>query len=362
MRDLGSRLEQAREHVQPAWDRERWAAVRRRMMLRRRNRRLAAGATAAIGVLGALWLARPAWQLGDPPALARRATTAESRLDDGSLAEPVGSGSVVRRLSEAPGLVVVEVAEGTGRFSVTPNPARTFRVLAGAVTVEVLGTGFLVERLGARARVAVERGRVRVLAGGDRVELGAGESGVFPRASPAAPQRARTRPQRVASARADAPSDIPTPVHRAEKPEPPTPAPASPPAAREVGPAAEPGPTALLEMADRARERGRPAEAIPALRQVVAKHRQDPRAPLAAFTLGRVLSDLERPTEAARAFALVQELAPPSTLVEDALSREVEAWARAGDAARARARGLDYLARYPAGGRVSFVKRHAGLP
>jgi hypothetical protein len=58
--------------------------------------------------------------------------------------------------------------------------------------------------------------------------------------------------------------------------------------------------------------------------------RSDPRAPLAAFTLGRVLlRELARPREAAAAFAQARALAPRGPFVEDALAREVEAWLQA---------------------------------
>jgi transmembrane sensor len=105
-----------------------------------------------------------------------------------------------------------------------------------------------------------------------------------------------------------------------------------------------------------------PAEAVPPLRRIVVNHDDDRRAPLAAFTLGRVLlEELGQPTEAADAFAKTGELAPDGALAEDALAREVEAWSRAGDLARARARADEYVRRYPAGRRLRSVRRFGGL-
>ena len=65
------------------------------------------------------------------------------------------------------------------------NPARTFEVHAGAITVRVVGTEFVVERRGDATWVEVTRGKVAVSAGdGDPpAMLAAGDSGLFPRAA-----------------------------------------------------------------------------------------------------------------------------------------------------------------------------------
>src|SRR5439155_867778 len=72
---------------------------------------------------------------------------------------------------------------------------------------------------------------------------------------------------------------------------------------------------------------GHPAEAIPFLERVLAEFRADSRAPLAAFSLGRILLPA-RPAEAAARFALARSLSPGGALAEDALAREVEAWSK----------------------------------
>jgi hypothetical protein len=75
-------------------------------------------------------------------------------------------------------------------------------------------------------------------------------------------------------------------------------------------------------------------QAIPYLRRLLRDHPGDARAPLAAFTLGRILlAELGQPTEAADAFALARRLAPRGPMASHALAREVEAAARGGDAA-----------------------------
>jgi Flp pilus assembly protein TadD len=190
--------------------------------------------------------------------------------------------------------------KGAARFEVVKDPSRRFRVKAGPVTVEVIGTRFLVERQGASVKVNVERGLVRVAGPGVTRLLRAGESVTV----------------------------------------------------------AGDGPEAWLAEADAARAAGRPAEAVAPLRHVIAR-RDDARAPLAAFTLGRVLAELGRMREAAEAFAQAREIDPRGELAGDALAREAEAWAKAGEPAKARARALEYLRRYPEGQRLSAVKRFA---
>jgi transmembrane sensor len=89
-------------------------------------------------------------------------------------------------------------------------------------------------------------------------------------------------------------------------------------------------------------------------------HASDPRAGLASFTLGRVLLDeLGRPREAADAFARARQAGGP--LAEDALAREVEATARAGDKVRSRELAGEYQALYPNGRRAKAVSRWSGL-
>jgi transmembrane sensor len=115
-----------------------------------------------------------------------------------------------------------------------------------------------------------------------------------------------------------------------------------------------------MRQADAARADGRPADAVVPLRRVLRSHSDDPRAALAAFTLGRVLlDDLRKPGEAARAFRKARSLAPRGALAEDALAREVEAWARAGQAHTARERASLYLQQYPDGHRVHAMQQYA---
>jgi transmembrane sensor len=120
---------------------------------------------------------------------------------------------------------------------------------------------------------------------------------------------------------------------------------------------------ALLLAADAARLSGHPSQAVPYLRGVIDRHASDPRASLAAFTLGGVLmNQLGRPREAETAYAKARALSLSDTLAQDAVARQVEAAHRAGDTTRARKLALEYLARYPNGRRVNAVRRFGGLP
>lgn len=234
--------------------------------------------------------------------------------------------------------VAFELAAGAARFDVAHRPERIFRVQAGLVRVEVLGTSFRVERRAEGALVSVERGRVRVSWPDASEELAAGEAGVFPK-----PKAAEVAPRPPA----------PTPSARSASTD-----------VRETAPA----PSAksandLFGEADRARANGHPREAATALRQLMQRFPRDARAPLAAFTLGRVLlENLGHPADAARAFAQARAIAGArSALAEDALAREVEAWHAAGNLAEAREHAELYRSQYPQGARLQRVLRAGNL-
>jgi len=98
------------------------------------------------------------------------------------------------------------------------------------------------------------------------------------------------------------------------------------------------------------------------LRRLLKEHGENPRASLAAFTLGRVLLvELDKPIEAAKVFADLRARAPGGVFAEDALAREVEAWKRAGERDTARARAEEYLRLYPNGNRTDRVKAAGGI-
>jgi hypothetical protein len=119
----------------------------------------------------------------------------------------------------------------------------------------------------------------------------------------------------------------------------------------------------LLAVADVARLSGHPIDAVAPLARVLTDHRTDPRAPLAAFTLGRVQADtIGNPAAAAQAFALAIVLGLPAGLVEDAYARLVETRAHAGDRAGARAAAAAYRERFPDGVHAAAIDAWTAVP
>jgi transmembrane sensor len=267
------------------------------------------------------------------------------RFSDGSLAIPLDVASKIEVAEESPTRIGLRLLQGHGHFEVTPRPQRTFSVRAGDVTVTVVGTVFTVERVADRVGVAVERGTVRVDWGVGVRLLRKGESGWFPPLVVDAPKVARHVPS------------LPAPTSKSLATVHPSGDQPAPALARREQTAEE-----LLLVADAARLAGHPDEGALALRRLLRDHRTDPRAPLAAFTLGRMLlMELGRPREAAAAFAQVRQLSPRGPFAEDALAREVEAWSQAGQSDLARERAQEYLQIYPGGRRTPSVRSMGGI-
>jgi len=238
---------------------------------------------------------------------------------------PDGPTTVLDKAIESDADILFELQSGGAHFEVARRPSRTFRVHAGPVTVQVIGTRFLVERSDDRSRVAVTQGRVLVSWWGGSRELGPGEDGTFP-------------PEQVVA---------------------PAPAAGSPSARRH---APEPGPDVLFAHADSARKAGKPELAIAQLRTVIDRFPGDPHAQAAAFTIGRLLLEsLHQPRQAAASFEQARVLAKGAPLAEDALAREVDAWAAAGEPTLARRRAELYRKQYPNGSRLAAVLRVGGL-
>jgi transmembrane sensor len=321
---------------------------------------LAVAAVFAVGVV--------AWRTLGPGA-----RSAGSGAETASMRLPLGDGmeahydpgsklDVRERTTER---VVVAMQSGAARFNVRHDPRRLFRVEAGGVVVEDLGTVFAVEHRGTSVSVAVTEGSVAVSFadpkdGLVKRTLAAGERDVFPSTPPAPAVAAAVPSPEPATA---------TPSSDAEK------AGSLAPDWRELKRAGkhrrayellaptgfrdvrdEPGD--LLLASDVARLSNHPADAAKLLRRLLAGHARDPRAPSAAFTLGWVLmNELGRPREAARAFAQAESLAPRGNLAEDALARAVEAWFRTGDRTRANAELERYRKSYPGGRHLAALER-----
>jgi transmembrane sensor len=284
------------------------------------------------------------------------AATRVVMIGDGSRVELRDAESTIRVRPGGPSVVRVDLESGAGRFHVVRDPKRTFEVIAGSVTVAVVGTEFVVELRGDRAWVQVDSGTVRVSWPDDSQELSIGQSGLFP---PAVAGLELIAPSGVADAGG---GTVASPVLQAYR--------------NSVGRrdyreaysvlSRHPGVVGdsiddLLTAADVARLSGHGAEAVPYLERVEAANPRDGRAPLAAFTLGRTLLGLGRAREAEQTFARVRARWPKSPLAEDALVRQVEAAARSGDSDAARRLAQHYDQAYPEGRRRSEARRYAGL-
>jgi len=353
------------------------ARVHRRRRTRAR-RRAAVGSLAVLGIAAAVFAtgtrgrpevvppvartvgvetaapARPLVVAPPAPIAAIESTSAVSAvmsLGDGSVVTPLGTDSKLLARSVSETEVTVALAQGSARFDVPERATRQFRAELGLLALETHGAAFRVHVTRRQVEVIAERGQVIVRGSRERRVVGAGETVIFPMAvlDDTAPNR-RDPPVPPA----EPPSDWRDEAARGDY--------AAAWAALERASAPMTRMVDLLLAGDVARLSGHPAAAVVQLARAVALHPDDPRAPLAAFTLGRVqLEDLGAPRDAALAFARALELAPDGPLAEDALAREVEAWSRAGEAETARARAVTYSRRYPDGRRVRAVRRFGGL-
>jgi transmembrane sensor len=275
---------------------------------------------------------------------------------DGSSATPASPTTELRTLTASADEVAVGLVAGAADFVVAAGPSHRFRVSGGAVSVQTFGARFAFARFGDAAQVDVTEGTVRVSWPGGERSLGRGESGRFPPDSPPArAQAAEPMPRRPMHAHPAPPSwrDL---AHDGDYDR------AYQALSRADAKPLRDEPEELLLAADVERLSHHPAEAVAPLEKLLRDHRADPRAPLAAFTLGRVqLEELGRPREAAQAFADAEALKPGGPMEEDAVAREVEAWSRAGEAARARELAADYVRRFPEGRKLRSVRRFGGL-
>lgn len=382
MAETNARLGKAAQALGTDWSAPKLDALYLGTRRRARRRQQLRGAAVAAVLLAAGGLVavrlRPAGEGGAEVAMTRVEVAS-----DGDVAVLHG-GEQVRTLAVSGEETRISLLLGQAHFDVKPQRGRVVHVEAGRVVIDVVGTAFVVERRPGEVRVEMEVGTVRVHdRSGTRV-LKAGEVGLFEDA-----------PEEAALAPAPAAEEARAPLAAAPEPAPEVAPVAAPPKvlrpASKRAPRAETAPAwrelaqagafdeawaalktsapprdepeDLLRAADVARLSGHPREALAPLQRVVAGFAADSRAPLAAFTLGRLwLEELGSPRQAAEAFARAQALAPGGPLQADALAREVESLSRAGDGAAAKARAADYLAKYPRGARAGDVKRWGALP
>jgi transmembrane sensor len=361
--DLDRRLSEGPLRVAPLWSAEQTERLPQRLLAVRRRRAIMRGVAAVsvtLAVAAGVWLFSPklAKFSGSAPQLARISAPAANERDfalrDGSHVNLLNVGSRVEVLEQTVALVRSRLAAGSARFDVRHDPSRIFEVESGDVKVRVLGTAFSMAREGELTRVAVERGAVRVQWTGGEAFLSAGQAGLYPPPRSATDEsRASAEPladlagnvaEEASSWRKLAKRGNYNDAYKALAPA--------------VGKSVRDEPSDLMLAADVARLSRHPGEATRFLGRVSDGFPRDKRAPLAAFTLGRVLlEDLGQPGRAADAFRRAQQLAPKGPLASDALAREVDAAQRAGQADRARQLAARYVELYPDGPQAGRLRK-----
>lgn len=169
---------------------------------------------------------------------------------------------------------------------------------------------------------------------------------VPPLPTPRAPTTERVSPEAVPREPKPVPDSSPEPVPDSGAEPTPTP----------ERPTAEPTPGSLLDAADTARRSGDTPRAVALLEQFLTLAPNDYRAPLAAFSLGRLEADvLGRPARAAAAF---ERALPrlPKALEADALARLALARNALGQREQARAAARHYLETHPDGPRSAAMR------
>jgi transmembrane sensor len=328
-----------------------------------------AGAVAGAGLVlfGAIHLVRrqPAQPQG-PDALVLDALAQEGlTLDDGEEVIPTNRAAQIQVMEKTASRVVVSLRAGGARFRIRHDERRIFRVQAGAVQIDDVGTTFRVEHRGmGRVRVWVTDGEVAVsyLGANGRAQrrgLGAGQDGIFPDDPPVETVAVTPPPAAVTQEPAGVGSDTKESwrtLARAGQY-----AGAFRLMARRRFGGVRDDPSELLLAADVARLSHHAGASVQPLRQFLTRHPNDPRSAAAAFTLGWVLlNDLHRPREAAVAFARAERTAPLGNLAEDAAARCAEAWYQAGDLERADQEVRRYTRTYPRGRYQALLDRLIG--
>ncbi|MEM9860281.1 MAG: FecR domain-containing protein [Myxococcota bacterium] len=345
------------DEIEVSWSDERAErnrqAVHEAIALHRRRRQAAAVVVPVAAAAVLAFLLWPRTDGGEPPSV--RSTLS---FEDGSWARTVGAESLARIAHDEPTRSELRLERGDVEVDVVRNEQRVFEVVAGEVRVRVLGTRFFVERSGERVRVRVIRGHVRVSWSSGRRELMAGDSGLFP---PVESEQGRTGAREETETQVEPVQVEPSVQNEAESASRPSGAWRTRAARNDFSGAyralrSEGFDTVrntaedLMLAADVARLSGHPGQAVAPLRRILSRHRRDARAPLAAFTLGRVLAeDLGRPAQAAREFRRARSLAPSGPLYGDAMIREAEARVAAGQRDEAQALAEGYLERFPRG-------------
>ncbi|MGB0678511.1 MAG: FecR domain-containing protein [Polyangiales bacterium] len=364
-----------RDALPSHWDAARvdagWQALCRTQVRRRQLRRQTVSVVALLVVAGGATYGWSRIQGGAPtasvaPAPSAPSPAARARTTPAAEPQPLLRGRVFRVHGLATGTQVVLEGEheagtdlrlqrGKALFDVDPLGDKYLRVHVGPAWVEVVGTVFSVERQGDAMVVRVRRGTVKVVAGTRRTMLQRGQQLTVALPGPtsgAAPNRTR-RPRPGAGASTRRPSRA-VRLHWTRVAKRGDMAKAWSLLQRQaVAPQVE----TLLLASDVARSAGQPKQAAAYLHQLLTHHRGDARAPLAAFTLGRILlRQLHEPQHAAAYFQLTLRLDPDGELAEPALAQALTCWSPRLHPRQSKAAAQRYLRRFPQGPRAAMAR------
>tara|TARA_R110002096_G_scaffold401386_1_gene598206 strand:+ start:7316 stop:8230 length:915 start_codon:yes stop_codon:yes gene_type:complete len=280
----------------------------------------------------------------------------EMRFGDRAVAFPLVANTKLVAESVGKTLIKLDLQQGAARFRVNKHPQQSFRVHAGPAVVVVVGTEFIVRHASLYVEVAVSEGSVEVIHLGETARVGTGETRRFSRDTGLERLAPPAQNKTAAVSRGTAGETDAQRTHADANPN------GTPPSKSATKPEATSSPADLLQEADMARLGQDYQLAVRILNDVLAAQPQANTEVIAAFSLGRVLFDkLDRPTEAAHAFARARAADPDGNLAEDSLAREVEAYSRAGQRKAAHARATEYRRLYPNGRRLLMVMQLGGL-
>jgi TolA-binding protein len=330
MNDAGHDYERELEARAFRWDEGRRESVFQGTLRRVRRRKIRQTSLAAAATL--ILAAGVSYRWAKHDAIATQMTAPGDspnvlHTTDGSTITLEGTESQAHLSDQSPQHIAVQLDRGRGHFEVTKNPQRTFEVEAGAVTVTVVGTEFVVERRQEHTWVRVTRGTVRVSWSGGEELLRAPAENLFP------------HPKTEVAEQPAVPSDEPSQV-----------------GGRQDTGSNAPSAAALLAEADSARVAGRDDDAMRLLRRVMREHPADPQARMAAFVLGRMLAAKGRSAEAMQAFAEARK-SGKGEMAEEALARQVEVASESGDRTTAQRLAAEFARAYPKSSRLDAVRR-----
>lgn len=384
MTNLHDRLAEIRDDFRPDWDEEKTQQVLEGVPARRRyrrNRKLAAVATVCLALVASgLLLSRGAQDGGVTAPNDGSDMVVEVPDDDPNVLVLADGSRVTKKDGERVELVEgasetrMTMGDGRSSFEITAGADRTYFLTVGKVEIETARARFDVESDASSVKVLVLDGTIEVVtATGAERTLTSGAREEF-----ATEGEVAATPEEASRDDIAEPGDAQPAEVREPKPEPVAAEPIEAPAPPKWSVLAERGDwkeaaaqlgstedieeiEMLLLAADVKRYNDQPQAAIILLDRVAREFPDDKRATIAQFQKGRIEMQLGKYAQAARSWQKVSEMSPSSSLAEDSLSREVEAWFRAGDKVTAKERARTYLERFPNGYRTEMVRRYGGV-